>query len=261
MATQKEIQDQLDKIKAEIAAQNKDNALYTELLTESATEQAQGRHNRSIIAKELGEKKAAPYWKSLNEQAKKMVKPSEQNSYTEWSTVVMEIFIACDTFVHAGVYDNSGWRALGFVWNETARKGWNLTIGNTQIGKSIEANAQQFGSKVLQKVGLRETPVQPELIYSVEFDETGKLSTHVTKNGLPLTQEQQKTFDTGLIAWTTFHGCTFDPDTQVMTDDEGNLMTMEKLRALNDLSYETGLEAFFKGVHSLEITHAPRPGM
>ena len=141
---------------------------------------------------------------------------------------------------------------------------WNESIGQTKVGQRIAVRAGDIAnlSKKMSDILLRVCHLKkediPKIIYSIEIDEDGVLTTQVTKDGEPLSLQEQMIFDAGLIAWAEKRGYTFDEETQILKDIQGLIMTADKLRALNQ-NNEKGLNAFFEDRLDLEVSSAPRP--
>lgn len=213
-----------------------------------------------LVSREKRDVKADKYWGDVGEWVNKHVATGVGfEAYHDYTSSMMSLCAGLSLLNKAMAYDNLGERGMKFVWNHT--------LGATDIGQSLEALPQLPGQlydmaedKVLRGIGVRNSPV---LVYSVDMDEQGKITTNVTKNGVPLSPTEQQLFDTGLVAWLKIrenkhHDCSFDSATQILKDGDGNVMTLEKFKTLM-INDEHGLTAFFEDRMDVAITQSPRP--
>lgn len=244
-------------MRATLDAQRKDLELKNSLVEKQLTENFNNSRTEKAIRREKEDTKAAPYWDDVRKKAQSFKKPTAQNSYMEWNTSVMEMFELNFLLSRALIFDNSAGRILDFVWN----KGESIVdnFGEKTSGESVGTKKTQQLQSLIHQVThkIKGSPIEP-LHYSICFDETGKLTTEVTQGGLPLSPQQQQLFDVGFIVWAEERGCTFDYTNQILTDDNGLVMTHEKLKALNQ-DDDNGLNAFFEGKFELKIAQNPAP--
>ena len=253
-----------DTVKNEILSNaEKQRKLRDALITEMDQDRAQQRENDARIKREKHDVKAAKYWddgshdqtcNSVASWVRNNVGIKGVNSYIEYSTSIMELCAGYALLNKALAYDNLGERGMKFIWAHTLE---GTTAGQVLEGLAVMPGQliDKAGDKILRGVGARKSPV---LVYSVHIDENGKLTTEVTKNGEPLPNDQQKLFDTGLIAWLKVRGWDFDGANQTLKDEDNNVMTMEQFSELGK-DDENGLTAFFEGRMDVEITQSPRP--
>jgi hypothetical protein len=244
----------VQQMKDELRAQQKSLVLKEALLEQQTLANIQQSNTDRQIAREQGDTKAAPYWAKVREKANEFVTPSGQAAYVEWSTSVMEMFASACDLSKALIYSNSAGRVLDFIWNKAVST--LDDIGEMYNGQSLGQALEQEVQKRIYKA--KDSEIQP-LKYSISVDTAGKLTTEFTKNGQPLPLEQQQLVDVGLIAWAEqIHHCQFDDTNQILTDEHGAVMTMDKLNELNQ-DDEKGLNAFFEGRLGLEISPHPSP--
>ena len=271
-------------VKNEIVANvEKQRKLRDALIDEMAQERAQQRAIDSQVRREEYDEKAAKYWDDGGNDPTTCVASWVRancgtgkgfESYHDFTSCMMSLCAGYALLNKAMAYDNLGERGMKFIWAHT--------LDGTTAGQVLEGLAgmpgqlvDKAGDKILRGVGARKSPV---LVYSVNIDENGKLTTEATKNGEPLSFErniplgtnsttgkpefisEQMLFDTGLVAWLDVRGWEFDGATQQIKDknDNNNIMTPEKFAELSQ-DDENGLTAFFEDRMEVEITQAPRP--
>lgn len=242
----------------------KQRQLRDALIAEMTQQRAEKSEIDSRVKRELYDVKAAQHWEAVDGWLKEHGGIKGAHGYIEYSTAMMDLCGGLMLLNKALAYDNVGERGMKFVWNHTlgGEIAADGTTEVTKVGQVLEGLAHLPGQgwdwvkdKTARGVGLRKSP---ELVYSVHIDEQGKLTTDVKKNGEPLPQDQQILFDTGLVAWLKVRGCEFDPATQIIKDEDNNIMTPEKFIELN-VDDENGLTAFFEGRMDVELRQSPRP--
>lgn len=211
-------------------------------LKQESYEKAEAKANR-IVKLPSGEQ--GTYRQLSNNYAKKLTSAEGANAYVEFSTAMMDLLHGYTLMVRAHP-DGALARGVDFVWT----------------------SARELGHAALSSLGLKD-PVrkssvkelsEDEIVYSVSFDDTGVLTSEVTKNGAPLPPELQVKFDAGFLAWAyKTGGYKLDETTGIIANDDGP-MTQEILMDLNqnDMS---GLGAFYKGSFELDVKCAPTPSM
>lgn len=238
----------------------KQRKLRDALIQGMANERQTNAAMDKLISREKRDVKADKYWGEVGAWVDKHVANGAGfEAFHDYTSSMMSLYPGLSALNKAMAYDNLGERGMKFIWNHT--------IGATDAGKYLEALPQLPGQlydmaedKILRGIGVRKSP---ELVYSVDMDEKGKVTTNVTKNGVSLSPDEQQLFDTGLVAWlkvreNKYHDCSFDSATQILKDGDSNVMTLDKFKDLmvND---ENGLTAFFEDRMDVTITPAPRP--
>ena len=246
-------EEKVKQMKATLDAQRKDLMLKQSLLKEKSEENLNKSETDRAILRGKEDTKAAPYWSKVKEEAQDLKTPKAQSSYMEWYTSVMEIFDHVCVLSKALIADNSAGRILDFIWNKSisAIDDIGEKINGTSIGTDLEKGLKSWIYRA------KDNEIPP-LKYSISVDDAGKLTTEVMKDGQPLPTEQQQLFDVGFIVWAEERGCTFDHTNQTLTDENGLIMTMDKLKELNQ-DDEKGLNAFFEGKFELKISPNPSP--
>lgn len=245
---------------------------------EDAKQKLEQIKQENIALREEKNAKSAPYWTKVRNRARELSAPTTPEAYVEYGTAVMKGFALLCMLVDAASQDDTGKDAILFVLRETAgligniaAPVWDATLGRELKYQNMPVNSEfisqagtQLWDEALKKVRIRTTPLPSMTFLALNVDEKGRLQTDVMQEGISLPLEDQQFFDTGLVAWLCEKkNCQFDPATQVLKDENGLLMTNDKIRQLNQ-DPTTGLSAFFDEKFNLPVAErqassSPRP--